>query len=396
MRAVSGWVLTLALGLALILAIVWTRFLWGPMIINTAVARQGHLDVTVAGTAVLIRDERLYASPLAGTLRRQVDEGTLVSPGSPVLTVDGDLGGAPGMQAQLEYLDARTAQYRAQNQGILLALSQQAEEVLSDVQETLATMKSYPSEAVGQDLAAALRSHAVWQEQWDDLWTGYAEIISERDRLLVWIEPDDRTLSAPERGFVTYRYDGLEDVLRLGGVLPGPARLADWGIQETRLLKDGDQVDAGRVVFRITDPGEVGFYLTVPDWRAALAEHGQTASVILPSGDEIRVRLDDVSPPQGGEIGLLFTTDRFLPELALNRYVDITVRLRRVSGTILPASSIVVRGGQSGVWLWYRDRPQWQPVNVRASIDGRVAVDGVSHAVSVVENPRFLFLLGVR
>ncbi len=380
---------------ALVIGVIWTRFLWGALLVETVVVREGRLQPGFRGEALLIRDESLYASPRSGVVSLEAQEGTLIIPGTAVARVDGSTGAPAETDALLDQLSLAVRQFRQDNEPTLSELAYQGQVRSDDLIRAVEYVKQGSEDGHGQIRSVAQR-YWEWQVQWQALWDEYRSLEGERARLEGWIEELDQTLTAPGRGIISYRYDGLEDDFRLEGPYPDPSQVEEMMARGHAETAHGQSVRAGEVLFRLVDPSRVGFYLVAGDEDARWAQVGMKARLRLPSGDEVPAVLEYVSPSEGGRTGLLLVTDRFLDEFALSRCMEIEVRMAEISGVILPAQSVVVRGDQPGVWLWHLDRPQWQPVSIKAQVGDRVAVGGVRDASSVVVNPLSLLFLGVR
>ncbi len=390
----SGWLVSTLLLLGLVAMAIWTRYLWGPAIIHTTLARGGHLDIVVTGTATLVRDERAFAAPAGGVISHLVDDGTLVIAGSDVVSIQGH-DGRRALEVQAEIARSQLELMMSQRDPQLGAQAAAAPAVLDRLVRAVSAAKR--QSAVEADLAQAAGEYADWKRLWWQLAAAYAEGRSAIEDLAVQAAGDGLLqVAAPVRGFVSYRHDGWERALGFDLPLPEPAVLDGWRRPEPVSIQDGGTVEVGEPAFRIASPELVGFYLVLESEAQPLSGVPVDVVVRLASGTEIPARLQSTVVGGDGRLGLFMVSDRFVSELVRPRQVEVTVRLERVRGIVLPASSVVIREGQTGIWLWYTEVPRWQPVHVRATVGDRVVLDGVPPAAAVVTNPGLLVLLGVR
>lgn len=396
MRSASLWTLLGFLLAVVVTLVVWTRFQWGGVLLDTVIARPGRLEPGLAGRALLIRDEHLYASPGQGIFTRSVPEGKLVIPGTAVARVEGSQVPS-GTLSLLGELDRARESFCRENEPLLWEMTYQGELRSDDLIRAVTQLKT--GEKAPEDFRRVkdtAQRYWEWHRDWQEIWLRHRTLLREKARLEGWLESLDRALQAPSRGVVSFRWDGLEEILTLEGPYPTPGEARELVQAPFREVEEGEAVTAGQVLFRMVDPQRAGFYLVAREEETRWARVGSQVRLTLPSGEEVPALTEYVSPAEEGQVGLLFVTDRFLEDMALPRLMDVRVTTGRISGTLLPVSSVVVRGGQPGVWLWHPNKPRWQPVTVKGQVGDRVAVDGVPEAVSVVTNPRRLVLLGVR
>lgn len=202
-----------------------------------------------------------------------------------------------------------------------------------------------------------------------------------------------QSVPAPRAGLLEFRMDGLESVLtpRVLDTLD-PGQLKALTEKPTEVQND-DYVNRGQPIFKIIDNIEKAYYLThyvmtdlpkplVPQMRITLAMSPTGPNI---SGKVVQVRgVDDVWVL----IQLLNPSlDAIKERKASLLYVEQTHK-----GILLPLEAIVEREGEKGVWLSEKNRAQWHPVTVTATVNEQVIVDPATldEKSLVVQNPSWL------
>lgn len=183
----------------------------------------------------------------------------------------------------------------------------------------------------------------------------------------------EAAVCVPHAGLVFWDVDGLEEVLRAGAILPSDSVPV---LRPSGPLAD-EMVGGGEPLCRVADnlsPVMLHFY--VPP--------GVLPRSMLREGEYWRVFLDERE--YTGRVTTVFPdNEAYGAELRLSRYPDTLLRDRRVScavvtremtGFIVPRAAIVLRAGNSGIYLLCKDRIKWRPVRVEGQLGGSVQISG--------------------
>lgn len=178
---------------------------------------------------------------------------------------------------------------------------------------------------------------------------------------------------APHAGLVYWNVDGLEEVLQAGSVLDADA----VPVLSPSAPLAGDTIAKGEPLFRVVDNlRPVLLHLNVPSGvlPQSMLREGESWRVLL-EGEEFRGRVTLILSGNGVTRA----------ELSVNEYPDALLRERRVpcgvitremSGFIVPRAALVLRSGNTGVYLLRKDRIEWRPVRVEAQLGGNVQISG--------------------
>lgn len=328
----------------------------------------GTVEATVDAEAIVVRRERVYTAPVAGQVRRLVEDGQRVRVGAtPVQMVTG---AAAALVAETPALPRSQSEARHEMDD----LSAQIYALAIQVNEA-----KYAGEA---DQAANL------QAELDRLSVRQGELagqLSQTEPAAPVAAPAPAPAgNAPAgltdvtvegSGVLVYQLDGLEQAL-------SGAAAADWNPAWFRRLAPAPRrigqgnVAKGAPVFKVVDNLSLGLLLVVPE--ASLAR--------LASDGELQLRFPGRSaqPVSGrvvrrvaekGEALLQISAGVVPEELTELRRVRVTLVMASETGMIAPRSSIDVRDGQQGVWAEIGRDYAFYPVRVTGGTNEHVALE---------------------
>ncbi|ABZ84645.1 hypothetical protein HM1_2088 [Heliomicrobium modesticaldum Ice1] len=198
-------------------------------------------------------------------------------------------------------------------------------------------------------------------------------------------------LPSPRAGLIVYRLDGLEEVLN-------PRVLDELSTEQLNTLAERPQeippdglAQAGQGLFKVIDNVEKAYFLThydvkdlgeplVPSRRLTLALNAAGPNfygkVLQVRGtDDVWAVIQLVNPPA---------------EVFKRRQLPLQIVDKIHKGILLSKDTLIERNGEKGVWLAVKNRAEWRPIQVKATIGDQVIIDGVAEGELVVQNPALL------
>ncbi|OAT81783.1 hypothetical protein A6M21_10310 [Desulfotomaculum copahuensis] len=197
---------------------------------------------------------------------------------------------------------------------------------------------------------------------------------------------------APVAGIFSTGVDGLENTLK-------PEMLNALEMNKLEKLEqnrdrpvNGMTVEKGRPVGKVVDNlSPVLFWLQTPekDYRTADMARGKSLSLLW-QGNRLSGRIVE-SRQSGGCWQTVVSVTDYPDQLVHFRQVTVDLIKGDLSGFLVPAGALVVRGGRTGLFVLSRQTVRWTPVDVRGSLSGRAAVTGagLNNATQIVVNPRW-------
>lgn len=197
-------------------------------------------------------------------------------------------------------------------------------------------------------------------------------------------------VKAPMTGLVTYRIDGLEQVLT-------PGSLDELELTKLEKLKgtveefaQGQEVEKGQRIGKIINNLE-SVYLYTQIAKGAIEpqylEIGK--SVQLQIGNEAELyywKVIEVKPLKEADLVIL-ENRRFREPFLNNRELAFGIIKTRYEGYIIPEKALVKKGQESGVYIKHKESLRWRPVEVIGSVGGDLAVKGLASETQFVTNP---------
>ncbi|MGE5560018.1 MAG: HlyD family efflux transporter periplasmic adaptor subunit [Chloroflexota bacterium] len=199
-------------------------------------------------------------------------------------------------------------------------------------------------------------------------------------------------------GVISYRFDGLDDVLTPEKAIPLGSR-GLWSLKERdETVHDREILQAGRPVFKVIDPAATYIVLAVKaDEYVDLGQGPVSLRFSQFKRASVRAELVNAGAPErNGYLVAVYRTSEFLPEFVTARRVSVEIVKSAGNGVVVPDSALVRRGGQTGVWLVKLGTARFTPVTVLASNGAFAAVDGISNGAEVIKTGWLVFREGQR
>lgn len=199
-------------------------------------------------------------------------------------------------------------------------------------------------------------------------------------------------VKSPTAGVISFELDRYSGNLDTSGVFAYEkvdiARMSD----KPHVLAPGSQVEPGQPAFRVVDNFEFFVYVIVPETLGLAADQKVWVRFGASGEDRLPARVVSQRPGADGVKALLLVRDHH-PGALYWRKPQVDVIQSRVEGAIVPKSSLVQRGGRTGVFLAAVGGPVFKDVRVKGTDGTRFAVNGLPDGVRVVTNPWIMRLL---
>jgi putative membrane fusion protein len=369
---------------------------------GTAHAYSGWVEVSFPGDAVIVRDERIVATPISGVIHFVVENGERVAAGAVVAEVR-DRAASEAPQSGSLRAEEETDRFVQE-----CAMREQREkERLSALRVQIAIKETELRAYIDRkDAKNANRLHAELAElrQREDQAVDALARIQEEARAAAAAVAEAKRRSdisstralAVLRAFgaslVSTHIDGLEGVY-------SPANPDLLGVSPAdhtpypRACSEGDSVAAGAAVFR-----------EVQNLRTNLLVFADVPEDAVPgAGSRVRVRFPRLAleavpatvigsrrrPDMSANTwSFHIALDRYATTLTDLRSEKVTLVTERVSGILIPRSALARKGDDYGVWLLRTNRFIWRSVTVLGMNEEEAAVEGIREGDRVLIRPR--------
>ena len=371
-----------ALLVFLIVAVLARGWLVRPLVMVMAPDPVDH-EVKFSAAGFSVYRETILFAPLSGEITPLVSDGELVSRNTPVVRLDNP-DAAAAYRQRLEQVQDQVNAWVSEHADVLRTASAEAADAREAFAASVLEVKVEGSlDTLREDMLRFEDAHRAAVSLLAE-WSARSERLEELRTLADGAQ--DRILS-PRAGVVRLRVDGLEKVLGWDEPLDPPLTeaLLDWDGQAHEVSLS---VTAGSPVVRVLDHMELDAILLVEREGASLLHSGGTLRLSVDGIEQlVEGSVKDIGPPLGDIIGVRVDLDHRLPFFFERRAWEGTVTVDQVAAHAVPASALICREGECGVYGWVQQRPVWMPVEV-LDRPGKVAVvTGLSRGDSVVSNP---------
>lgn len=200
-------------------------------------------------------------------------------------------------------------------------------------------------------------------------------------------------ITAPRAGIVSYHLDGLEEVYSRKNIDELDLEKVQTLQAEVKQVLPGNQVEAGKPVFKIVNNLEPLFVITDVSDKVKLADMEKGSTVLLSLGsDEKDVSRAVLSEKNfgGSSDRLLLSLSSYANNMIAPRTVEFEVITERYEGFFIPAGAIVRKEGQDGIFTVYKERVRWKGIEIQGRIGDKVVINGVTADLKVVLNPQYV------
>ncbi len=169
-------------------------------------------------------------------------------------------------------------------------------------------------------------------------------LIEEREEYEEELSNNSEYVTAPEAGLVSYRVDGLEDVLT-----PDNFEDLDKDFLESLDLKTGQIVTTSTEKGKVINNYECYIATVLDSEEAEEAQLNQKVTLRLSTQDEITGIIEYLSEQDDGSMLIIFSIDECVEELIAYRKITFDVIWWSYSGLKVPKSAIIYDNGLSYV-----------------------------------------------
>ncbi len=168
------------------------------------------------------------------------------------------------------------------------------------------------------------------------------KLIDSREEYEKKLEEGSEYITSPQSGVVSYRVDGLEDVLKVDGF----KELTEEKLNEL-------DVKTGQIVSASTEQGKVinnfeCYIATILNSNAGKeAEVGKKAKITLSSGNELEATINYKKEQENGKVLIIFKTNVLPDELIVFRKISFNITWWSVTGIKVPNNAILEDDTQS-------------------------------------------------
>ena len=314
---------------------------------------RGSIEHTIGARAIIVRDENVVAANRAGDFVTEAAEGSRVAAGQSVaMIVPSD------MQTVVENLRNTQSQISdVQQELIAEGAADGAEIIYGDIDDSLSPiinmLRLDSIEGNLSGLSSYASSITVLLNQ-REIELEDLDFDDERLRVLradergysSQLESRASVINAPEPGIISFKLDGLENVLSFEVLLNSDAgTIRDYINSATGVITSDFHVDEGDGVARIASNSEqyIACFLNESDAPMSAFEVGTRHTVIVGSeGLSIgKCVVQRIAPVSNGDYLVVFSTTRYVENLLDLRSVDIEIVITETTGMRVPVSSLV-------------------------------------------------------
>lgn len=381
--------------LALLVLYLWARDNIPPLLVRTCTAEPGFIERTVSTDAIIIRQETVFAAPVSGKLVLRVKEGERVRAGMPIVEISNPRASRV-IDDQINQVNQKLAEFDRLNGSRILSLEKACRDLGLKIRETVAEARK--SAALGDYerlltldllLRDTVQKRAEAAADLERLDTLRNEIVAERQRLADIAKKANNVVEAPSPGVVSFWVDGLEkafSTVKTEGISPRAVFTAQPKPAESRT---GDEVKAGKPLFRIVVPDQVYMALPLPanDLGDVVASQAVRVRSDALESKIIPARVVSVTDPGSDGFGVVVVSLSSCPEEALRlRKIRVDLIKDRHEGLVIPQKCLTEKNGETGVYIVYKTMAYFRKVTIKAQDNGKVVVEGISPGVEVITN----------
>lgn len=369
---------------------------------KTAQAYSGWIEVSFPGDAVIVRDERIVATPISGVIHFVAENGERVAAGAVVAEVrdrvasEASQSGSLGAQEEIDRFVQESAMREQRERERLSALRVQVAIKEAELRaytdrkdaKNVNRLHSELSELRRREASAA-DALARIQDETRAAAAAVAEATRRSDTSSTRALAVLRTLSA---SLISTHIDGLEGVFSPTNPDLLEISPADY-TPYPRVCSEGDSVAAGAAVFREVQNLRTNLLVFAEVPEDAAPGVGSRVRVRFPRLATEAVPATVISSRRRPDI----SADTWAFHIALDRYATTLTDLRsesvmlvtkRVSGILIPRSALARKDDDDGVWLLRTNRFVWRSVTVLGMNEEDAAVEGIREGDRVLVRPR--------
>lgn len=306
--------------------------------IKTILAGEGSLELTLPVSGLITFDEEIIFSPRPGFIYYLVEEGSRVPVGAEL---------------------ARISEFPL-------------EEVVPAVKE-----EEKEEQAVAADYITKFKS-----------WFLNADALDEDSALSLFPVNEEEAVVNPQAGLVSLKIDGWEKF----GPDFGFPYLTEEEFEERpyqeQIMGSGDKVSRFSPLLRIINNYTWYFSAVIPVSSGELIAEQPRVSLYFPFAPDEPVRGEQVEVQRDEEVlKITWAINQYVENFHNQRWCTAEVAYEQIEGMMIPASALVEKGGQKGVYVIEKGFISYCEVKIIGEKEGFYLVENLNPYEKVVLNP---------
>ncbi len=199
-------------------------------------------------------------------------------------------------------------------------------------------------------------------------------------------------IKAPVAGVVSYYLDGLEEVYSPKNLKELDLSKVETIKSEPRQILPGSQLEEGRPAFKIVNNLEPVYIIAEVSDSQILSEKTRKKSLLLSFSPETKPAEAELLERnfRGQSNRVLLRLGSHLQNLATVRSQTFDIITERFTGYVVPSKAIVIKEGQHGIYMVYKERVRWKKVDISGMAEEKVVISGVTPDIKVILNPEYV------
>lgn len=328
---------------------------------TTAYTYQADDETTVSG--YVVREESVLPNQDSGVLDITRAEGERVAAGQSIATV---YTSSDAMEIE-DQLDTLSAQLEQLNYALDASSNTSAGAKLdSSIQSEILSLRKNIARrqytALSQDISelqalVIKRDYSAAGTSAEELTAQIQAIQTQINTLEAQQSRSAKRITAPSSGLFSAVTDGYEAVLTPAALeTMTPSQLA--GVTADSAVSS----NMGKMVY-----GDTWYFAAVMDEETAAAYkegHTVTLRFVKELNRELTMTIDRVSDSEGGQKLIVFSCNKYLPEVTLLRHQTASIIHESYSGLRVPTEALRVEDGVTGVYCLVGRQASFKPVDV--------------------------------
>ena len=309
---------------------------------DTFMIENGKISVSEEAIGYVIRDEKLFQGENYKNGISQIKtEGQRVAKGDPIFRYYTN--NEENLTQKIAELDLQIQDALDQNNNIyssdIASLDRQIEDKLSKVSSAnkLSDVKEYKKE-----INDALTKKAKLTGELSPSGSYIKELVSKRSKYEEQLNSGSEYIEATVSGMVSYKVDGLEEVLT-----PKSFENITEEYLSSLKLKTGEMIPSSNESAKIVNNYYCYIATILKSDEANSAELNDNVQLVLPTGDEIKASIDYIAEQESGSKLIIFKITNCVDKLINYRKMSFEIVWWNANGLKVPNSSIVERDGNN-------------------------------------------------
>lgn len=309
---------------------------------DTFMIENGKISVSEETIGYVIRDEKLFQGENYKNGISQIKtEGQRVAKGDPIFRYYTN--NEESLTQKIAELDLQIQDALDQNNNIyssdIASLDRQIEDKLSKVSSAnkLSDVKEYKKE-----INDALTKKAKLTGELSPSGSYIKELVSKRSKYEEQLNSGSEYIEATVSGMVSYKVDGLEEVLT-----PKSFENITEEYLSSLKLKTGEMIPSSNESAKIVNNYYCYIATILKSDEANSAELNDNVQLVLSTGDEIKASIDYIAEQESGSKLIIFKITNCVDKLINYRKMSFEIVWWNANGLKVPNSSIVERDGKN-------------------------------------------------